>query len=400
MKKSTTLVRAALAMTSLCVGCGPAPEAADGEHLSTTAGQAVTFEAFLGTVHRDSLGRYIYEGDMVAHDVEELRRAWEQLYPLDGALTVSKYNGLRNDVWQNDAQLNLTYCVSNNFGTNKQALVNALDLAGDAWGEKVRINFIHVPAQDANCTASNTSVVFNVDFTPDTSTLATAFMPRAERPQRTFYVSNMAFQSGTGWTLPGLMMHELGHILGFRHEFLQLGGCAGVADPGEWVALTPYDASSIMNYPWCGGTNTTSLSPSDVEGAAQEYGSLVQPSPNPPTGCGQLLAGQGLISRGQRIITSCGLTHRLDFHPNGNLVLYKVSTGQTLWTSGTGGLAGYGADMQSDGHLVIYTGLGRAIWHTNTYGNPGSALALQNDGNVVIYSPSGQPLWSTGTWGQ
>lgn len=398
MNNSRILVGAALALASLGVGCGPAPEPVDGEQLASTAGRAVTFEAFLGTVHRDSLGRYIYEGDLVARDMEELRRAWEQLYPPSGALTVFKYNGLRNDVWQNDQQLNLTYCVSNNFGANKPAVVDALRIAGEAWGAKVRINFIYVPAQDANCTASNGGVVFNVDLYSDPSVLADAFSPREERPDRTLYISDKAFQSGTGWTLPGLMMHELGHTLGFAHEFLQLGGCGGSGGSADWVALTPYDVGSIMQYPWCGGTNTTSLSQSDIEGAAQEYGSRVWASPAPPTGCGVLSAGQGL-ARGQSV-TSCGFSHRLDFQPNGNLVLYRMSPYALLWSSGTGGQAGYGVYMQADGNLVIYTGLGRAIWHTSTWNNPGSALAIQNDGNVVLYSPQGQALWNTGTWGQ
>jgi hypothetical protein len=399
MKKSRMLVRAALAMTSLCVGCGPAPESTDAGPLSTTGGRAVTFEAFLGTVHQDVLGRYIYEGDLAARDMEELRQVWEQLYPRDGALTVSKYNGLRNDVWQNDQQLNLTYCVSNNFGGNKQAVVNALSTAGAAWGAKVRINYVYVPAQDANCTASNGNVVFNVDFFSDPSVLASSFMPRSERPDRTLYISDTAFRSGTGWSLAGLVTHELGHTLGFRHEFLQLGGCPGVPDPGEWVALTPYDAGSIMHYPWCGGTNTTAPSQSDMEGAAQEYGSRVFASPSPPpsTSCG-LSAGQGL-GRGQ-FLESCGRTHMLHFQPNGTLVLYNQLTWAVIWSSNTGGQAGYGAYMQSDGNLVIYTGLGRPIWHSNTYGNPGSTLKVQNDGNVVISSPSGQALWSTGTAGR
>jgi hypothetical protein len=90
----------------------------------------------------------------------------------------------------------------------------------------------------------------------------------------------------------------------------------------------------------------------------------------------------------------------LYFQPNGTLVLYNQLTWAVIWSSNTGGQAGYGAYMQSDGNLVIYTGLGRPIWHSNTYGNPGSTLKVQNDGNVVISSPSGQALWSTGTAGR
>ncbi|MFT3772431.1 MAG: hypothetical protein QM820_44115 [Minicystis sp.] len=384
----------ALLMMTTAVGCGAG---ADGENVAENVARAVTFEEFLGTVYQDPTGKYIYDGDMTAHDMASLRRAWEQAYPLDGALTVSKFSPSADDIWQGGAQLNLTYCISNDFGANKQAVVDAMGAAGAAWSANALVNFVYVPAQDASCTSSNGSVVFNVNLVSGTNYLAASFLPSTPRAYRTLNIDTHTF--GIGWPLSGILMHELGHTLGFRHEFLRAGLCQ--AEGGSWRGVTPYDTGSIMDYPYpdCGGTNPFSgLDQSDMEGAAQLYGSRVWGAPTAATGCGQIVGGKGL-GRGQ-FITSCDNGHLLYHNPDGSLVLYKLPAYQVTWTSGTAEQAGYGTYMQTDGNLVIYSGLGRAIWHTNTWGHPGSVLAVQNDGNLVIYSPQGQALWNSGTWGQ
>lgn len=389
-------------MSIVCGGCGAAPEEAAGEPVTTTAGRTVTFEEFLGTVHQEADGRYIYDGDMPAYSMGELRQAWERLYPPNGALTALPYNAYYDDVWPASTKLNITYCISNGFGANKQAVIDAMSAAGSAWASKALVNFVYVPSQDANCTSANTNVEFDVNFATSTTTLASSFQPLTPRAQRTLYIYSVAFNAGTGWPLSGLMMHELGHVLGFSHEFRQPG--SSCTESGGGRPITPYDNGSIMMYPQCGGTNTSHLSQSDMEGATQQYGSRVWANAVSPGGCGQFSGGKGL-DRGQ-VLYSCNYRFYLQHLTNGNLRLVKVDYTPSgaihteYWSSGTANQAGYGMYMQTDGNLVIYTGLGRAIWNTNTWGNPGSTLAVQNDGNLVIYSPSGQPLWNTGTGGQ
>lgn len=92
------------------------------------------------------------------------------------------------------------------------------------------------------------------------------------------------------------------------------------------------------------------------------------------------------LPRGQSIVSRNGL-YQLIMQDDGNLVLYRTSTGAPLWATGTDGLAIRRAVMQTDGNFVLYDYAGAARWASNTWGNPGAFLHVQCDGNVVIYRP-------------
>jgi hypothetical protein len=92
-------------------------------------------------------------------------------------------------------------------------------------------------------------------------------------------------------------------------------------------------------------------------------------------------------------------TFELIMQGDGNLVLYRRSTGHALWATGTNGKDVMRAIMQTDGNLVLYLFNGKAAWASNTNGNPNSYLAVQDDGNLVIYKPT-VPIWATNTVGQ
>jgi hypothetical protein len=89
---------------------------------------------------------------------------------------------------------------------------------------------------------------------------------------------------------------------------------------------------------------------------------------------------------------------------DGNLVLYRISDGFALWSSGTAGTGTQRACMRSDGNFVTYSGTSRTF-HTATHSHSGAIIALQDDANLVIYesgsssesheSDSSRVLWAT-----
>ncbi len=99
--------------------------------------------------------------------------------------------------------------------------------------------------------------------------IAIAFF--ANDPAFRRYVSVTPSFFTTSFDRAGVMRHELGHVLGYRHEHNRaLTGCH--FEDNRWTALTPYDPKSVMHY-FCGGggTRALTLSAADVSGHRRLY---------------------------------------------------------------------------------------------------------------------------------
>ncbi|WP_257457589.1 M57 family metalloprotease [Archangium lipolyticum] len=250
MRKLSMALLAGVAL----VGCG-GPEVAEQK--------IPTFEEFQASAIKDEGDVYVVNGDEAVEGVQGLRAYYDnyvangEVGTANGELAVYYIGG---DIkWSSTAARNLTYCVSSSsFGSRYSTVVSAMNNAAAAWEATANVNFVHSSAYDSNCTASQTAVVFDVRQVTGAGYTARAFFPNSSRSARNVLIDSSAFGNMGVWTLTGVLRHELGHTLGFRHEHTRLSS-TGCYEDANWRALTSYDSSSVMHYPQCRGTQTGDL---------------------------------------------------------------------------------------------------------------------------------------------
>ncbi|NVB84919.1 MAG: hypothetical protein HOV81_41515 [Kofleriaceae bacterium] len=215
-------------------------------------------------------GMYIMNGDELVEDDAAMRDLYDRyLDTVDATnddgfgttesnLIVNRVNN-KDDRWPQSTASNLTYCISSSsFGSRYSAVVTAMNAATSAWEGTANVNFVHSSSLDGSCNARTTGVVFNVRQVSTSQYLARSFFPSSSRRSREILISQSSFSNISPWTLAGVLRHELGHTLGFRHEHTRPDSGACFED-NNWRALTAYDSSSVMHYPQCNGTQTGDL---------------------------------------------------------------------------------------------------------------------------------------------
>jgi serralysin len=275
------------ALSILALGAGCVAETGD-------AAEPLSWEEFQARATREPVtGTFLYDGDQTAKDLAELREVYDGyrasfddgdgLGTSEIPLIVNLVNGAR-DAWADPTAV--TYCISKkSFGARYNEVVAIVEGALQDWmGTGANVVYTHAVAQDGNCTNRNGSVTFNVRQDRSMQYYAKAFFPSYPRSYREVVISSISYNPANlgPWTLRGILRHELGHTLGFRHEHIRpenlnrQSTCS--AEDTSWEPLTEYDSASVMHYPHngCAGTNTGDLAITalDAQGV-----NLLYPSP-------------------------------------------------------------------------------------------------------------------------
>lgn len=287
-------------MFACTVGSGPG---VSDEDVNT---HGLTFEEFKASVYKEPIsGVYVVNGDEVLETDRELMDFYVKNIQSD-ALIVNQVNGA-DKIWDSSQKLNLTYCISKAFNGNYAKVQQAMADATGAWMAVTNVKYVYMSDQDGSCTASNSNVLFDVRPVSGQDYLARAFFPGQARSTRNVLIDSSSFGNIGVYTLAGILRHELGHTLGFRHEQTrpEAGTCF---EDNNYRPLTPYDSNSVMHYPQCNGTNQGDLvlTQKDKDGAASLYGAPGgQPPPPPPPPPGGGSCSHSKCSTGTKLVSGC-----------------------------------------------------------------------------------------------
>ncbi|MGQ0671408.1 MAG: hypothetical protein ACT4N2_00810 [Hyphomicrobium sp.] len=264
------------------------------------------FQKFLGTLPKvksplDKVTQfYLVEGDMpmtekqVRNYLRGQNSAGKPTSQSNPELLVNVSGG-KPTFWKDKASRTLKYSVMRaSFPSQAKYDKVVADLAGAGrdWTNACAacgIKFVHVSELDSlddpfgylEPIKKDTIrfVVFYSDYTaadPWNAYIARAFFPGDAEHLRTVVIDSSYFNYDGSkskiFTGRGILRHELGHALGYRHEHIRdVAGCS--LEDKQWKPLTNYDGKSVMHYN-CGASQNRGdfvLTPLDKQGHTKLY---------------------------------------------------------------------------------------------------------------------------------
>ncbi len=229
--------------------------------------------AFAATLPRYD-DRYVVEGDLLLTD-QQLRdylvNAASGGAPLLSNELIVNTSAGRDDIWPRDNR-KLSYSIDRaSFGPGQAAIVQEnLAKAAKAWIDACPSCGLSFRLNDAVQRPRRKPMHFVVRKVSSGGLLATSFFPSDEAANMVLVIDQSYFT--TRYDPVGILRHELGHILGYRHEHIEgIPGC--YREGGTWRRLTAYDSRSVMHY-LCGGKRDLKfqLTPSDIRAHQAKYG--------------------------------------------------------------------------------------------------------------------------------
>jgi hypothetical protein len=259
--------------------------------LGQAAASSEFFRRAKERAHRVKLGSaefYVLEGDLVLDEVQLAHYAQQQDKG-ETDPTVAEHEvgdgkarllGVSRDGkmvrWKPGLVLTF-YIAKESFPTQQKYELarESVRSATEAWMSTCGIQFQYLPQLDADPAARPGGAIFTVmHYDASGRFIAAAFFPDDPSERRVVLI-DPSFYGNSGFDNVGVLRHELGHVLGFRHEHIRSGAPPGC--PGEplydTIDLTQYDPRSVMHY-FCSGAGSRRLDITELDrqGAQRLYG--------------------------------------------------------------------------------------------------------------------------------
>jgi len=234
------------------------------EEIKATGSRGPAVDAFLKSLPRAD-GLFVVEGDMLMSEAEVIQ-SYLTTQVAQGQVPPGpelKMNLLPSgELDRYDAKhRTLSYAIARRTFNNQsqfETVLKYFSAATAAWERacpQCGIRFRHVAASDLEPSMRQVNFIVR-NFDAKGEYVAASFFPH-DAPARRFLNLDPSYYSTT-FDKVGVLRHELGHVLGYRHEHIDgIPGCYREPDR-HWTALTPYDSKSVMHY-FCGGGGSMAL---------------------------------------------------------------------------------------------------------------------------------------------
>lgn len=247
----------------------------------------------LNKVEIDSQTLYVVEGDLLM-DEDELyyycvnrvisNLTDSSIHPLKmdhHEFTVSTLNG-EPEIWPTGYVIKYAV-IRKSFDTKElyDSVVSFMKAATRSWMDACNVQFQYLPEYD-NAEVGGipqAPLTFYVrQFNSRAAFIAQAFFPGDSPMRRKLCIDPSFFNPNLNVSKIGILRHELGHVIGARHEHIwsSENDCQGerIFDGIRGARqVTKYDPYSVMHY-LCGnvGSRILELTTFDIEGAQRFYG--------------------------------------------------------------------------------------------------------------------------------
>jgi hypothetical protein len=177
----------------------------------------------------------------------------------------------------------LSYCVLRDTFSSQERyelVRDNMQLATNDWERTCGVRFEHRAQLDNSPGTQNPGVLFTVrEFDAGGQFIASAFFPTDPRNRRRVLIDPSYYDPDMGFNSTGVLRHELGHVLGYRHEHTRVEAPPQCPDEPVFAAggvatpLTAYDPKSVMHY-FCGGVGSPELALTELDrvGSQKVYG--------------------------------------------------------------------------------------------------------------------------------